>query len=139
MTLDTRWKPSVTVAAVIERGGRYLLVEEETRDGLRLNNPAGHLEAGESLLQAVVREVLEETACVFTPSHLAAAKSPTCGLPSPATSVRRNRVAPSTTASCVRFGSRRPKSRPAASATAALCSCAACRTTSLAAAIRSIC
>jgi phosphatase NudJ len=70
MTLDTRWKPSVTVAAVIERGGRYLLVEEETRDGLRLNNPAGHLEAGESLLEAVVREVLEETACAFTPSHL---------------------------------------------------------------------
>jgi phosphatase NudJ len=70
MTLDTRWKPSVTVAAVIERGGRYLLVEEETRDGLRLNNPAGHLEAGESLLEAVVREVLEETACAFTPGHL---------------------------------------------------------------------
>jgi phosphatase NudJ len=70
MTLDTRWKPSVTVAAVIERGGRYLLVEEETRDGLRLNNPAGHLEAGESLLQAVVREVLEETACAFTLGHL---------------------------------------------------------------------
>jgi len=70
MPSDDRWKPSVTVAAVIERGGRYLLVEEETRDGLRLNNPAGHLEAGESLLQAVVREVLEETACAFTPSHL---------------------------------------------------------------------
>jgi len=70
MPSDHRWKPSVTVAALIERGGRYLLVEEETRDGLRLNNPAGHLEAGESLIQAVVREVLEETACSFTPSHL---------------------------------------------------------------------
>ena len=70
MTPDSRWKPSVTVAAVIERGGRYLLVEERTGDGLRLNNPAGHLEPGESLLQAVVREVLEESACVFTPSHL---------------------------------------------------------------------
>ena len=65
-----RWKPSVTVAAVIEQDGRYLLVEEQTADGLRLNNPAGHLEAGESLEQAVVREVLEEAACHFTPSHL---------------------------------------------------------------------
>jgi 8-oxo-dGTP pyrophosphatase MutT (NUDIX family) len=70
MPADTRWKPSVTVAAVVEQGGRFLLVEEHTADGLRLNNPAGHLDPGESLLQAVVREVLEETACVFTPSHL---------------------------------------------------------------------
>ena len=67
---DERWKPGVTVAAVVEQGGRYLLVEEHTSEGLRLNNPAGHLEPGESLLQAVVREVLEETACPFTPSHL---------------------------------------------------------------------
>ena len=65
-----RWTPHVTVAAIVEADGRYLLVEEQTADGLRLNNPAGHLEAGESLLQAVVREVLEETACVFTPTHL---------------------------------------------------------------------
>ena len=65
-----RWKPGVTVAAVVEQGGRYLLVEEHTSEGLRLNNPAGHLEPGESLLQAVVREVLEETARTFTPSHL---------------------------------------------------------------------
>ena len=70
MPPDIRWKPSVTVAAVIEKDGRYLLVEEHTADGLRLNNPAGHLEVGESLEQAVVREVLEETACRFTPSHL---------------------------------------------------------------------
>ena len=70
MATDPRWKPSVTVAALIERDGRYLLVEEHTADGLRLNNPAGHLDPGESLLQAVVREVLEETACTFTPSHL---------------------------------------------------------------------
>lgn len=61
----------MTVAAVVERDGRYLLVEERARDGkLVLNNPAGHLDAGESLLEAVVREVLEETACVFTPTHL---------------------------------------------------------------------
>ncbi len=70
MATDPRWKPSVTVAAVVERDGRYLLVEEQTSEGLRLNNPAGHLEPGESLLQAVAREVLEETACTFTPSHL---------------------------------------------------------------------
>jgi 8-oxo-dGTP pyrophosphatase MutT (NUDIX family) len=68
---DPRWKPNVTVAAVVERDGRYLLVEERAADGrLVLNNPAGHLDPGETLLQAVVREVLEETACVFTPSHL---------------------------------------------------------------------
>ena len=70
MAIDNRWKPSVTVAAVIEQGGRFLLVEEHTPEGLRLNNPAGHLEPGESLQQAVVREVLEETARHFTPSHL---------------------------------------------------------------------
>jgi phosphatase NudJ len=64
-----RWKPNVTVAAVIERNGLFLLVEEETSDGLLLNNPAGHLDPGESPLQAVVRETLEETACGFTPTH----------------------------------------------------------------------
>ena len=68
--MDTRWKPSVTVAAVIEQDGRFLLVEEHTADGLRLNNPAGHLEARESLLQAVVRETLEVTARPFTPTAL---------------------------------------------------------------------
>jgi 8-oxo-dGTP pyrophosphatase MutT (NUDIX family) len=65
-----RWKPSVTVAAIVERGGRYLFVEEQTSEGLRLNNPAGHLDPGESLVQAVVREVLEETAMPFTPQAL---------------------------------------------------------------------
>lgn len=65
-----RWKPSVTVAAIIERNGRWLLVEEQTPEGLKLNNPAGHLDPGESLLQAVARECLEETACVFTPLAL---------------------------------------------------------------------
>jgi phosphatase NudJ len=68
--IETRWRPHVTVAAVVERGGRYLLVEERAQEGSKLNNPAGHLEPGETLLQAVVREVLEETACVFTPAHL---------------------------------------------------------------------
>ena len=65
-----RWKPNVTVAAVIERDGRFLLVEEDTSDGIRLNNPAGHLDPGESPIQACVREVLEETAFDFKPSAL---------------------------------------------------------------------
>ena len=62
-----RWKPNVTVAALIERDGRFLLVEEDTSDGLLLNNPAGHLDPGESPLQGVMRETLEETTCRFTP------------------------------------------------------------------------
>ncbi len=65
-----RWRPNVTVAAIVEHAGRYLLVEEQTSDGLRLNNPAGHLDPGESPQQAVVREALEETARVFTPQAL---------------------------------------------------------------------
>jgi 8-oxo-dGTP pyrophosphatase MutT (NUDIX family) len=65
-----RWSPSVTVAAIVEHDGRFLLVEEETPEGLRLNNPAGHLEPGESPLQGVVREAQEETGRVFTPQAL---------------------------------------------------------------------
>lgn len=64
------WHPSVTVAAVIEQDGKFLLVEEHTPEGLRLNNPAGHLEAGESLAQACARETWEETAYRFAPSAL---------------------------------------------------------------------
>jgi phosphatase NudJ len=67
---DTRWRTSVTVAAIVERDGRYLLVEEHTPDGLLLNNPAGHLDPGESPIEAVVREALEETARTFTPHAL---------------------------------------------------------------------
>lgn len=67
---EQRWKPSVTVAAIIEQDGRFLLVEEETPEGLRLNNPAGHLEPGESTLQGVVREALEETGRHFEPDAL---------------------------------------------------------------------
>jgi ADP-ribose pyrophosphatase YjhB (NUDIX family) len=68
--MERTWKPNVTVAAVIERDGRYLLVEEETADGLRFNQPAGHLEKDESLTAATVREALEETAWGFTPEAL---------------------------------------------------------------------
>ena len=66
----SRWRPSVTVAAVIERGGKFLLVEEEANGRRVLNQPAGHLDPGESLVQAVAREVLEETAHRFTPMAL---------------------------------------------------------------------
>lgn len=64
------WRPNVTVAAVIERDGRFLLVEEQTDQGLMFNQPAGHLEAEESLAAGAARETLEETAYEFTPEHL---------------------------------------------------------------------
>ena len=67
---DVRWKPNVTVAAVIERDGRFMLVEEQTRDGLMLNTPAGHLEPGETLVAGCAREALEETAHAFAPTAL---------------------------------------------------------------------
>jgi len=66
----TVWKPHVVVAAIIERDGRFLLVEEETTEGIRFNQPAGHLEDGESLLEAVQREAFEETAHHFVPEAL---------------------------------------------------------------------
>ena len=64
------WKPNVVVAALAERDGRFLLVEEEADGKLMLNQPAGHLDEGESLLAAVVRETLEETAWHFEPQAL---------------------------------------------------------------------
>jgi 8-oxo-dGTP pyrophosphatase MutT (NUDIX family) len=64
------WKPNVTVAAVLEQDGKFLLVEEQTRQGLLFNQPAGHLEPEESLLVAVARETLEESAYAFEPQHL---------------------------------------------------------------------
>ena len=103
--MNTRWKPSVTVAAIIERDGRYLLVEEETPEGLRLNNPAGHLDPGESPEQGVARETLEETAHVHSrPTALVGIylsrfparehrprTSPICALPSAANWVHSTR------------------------------------------------
>lgn len=64
------WKPHVTVAALIEQNGRFLMVEEKINGQLVLNQPAGHLEAGESILEAVIRETREETACVFQPEKI---------------------------------------------------------------------
>lgn len=65
-----RWKPSVTVAGIIEKDGRFLLVEEHTPKGLMFNNPAGHLDPGESPIDGCIREVLEETAYQFKPTAL---------------------------------------------------------------------
>lgn len=62
--------PAVTVAAIVERRGRFLFVEEQTSTGLAINQPAGHLEAHESLPQAVTREALEETAWHIQPEAL---------------------------------------------------------------------
>lgn len=65
-----QWMPHATVAAIVENNGKFLLVEEVTDRGNRFNQPAGHLEDNESLLEAVVRETLEETAYKFTPTAL---------------------------------------------------------------------
>jgi 8-oxo-dGTP pyrophosphatase MutT (NUDIX family) len=64
------WKPHVTVAAIIEVKGKFLLVEEQTSDGVKYNQPAGHLEFNESLVAAVKRETLEETAYMFEPEFV---------------------------------------------------------------------
>jgi 8-oxo-dGTP pyrophosphatase MutT (NUDIX family) len=64
------WKPELTVAAVIEQQGRFLIVEERVAHRLVFNQPAGHVEEGEDLLQAVVRETLEETAWQFQPQAI---------------------------------------------------------------------
>lgn len=64
------WKPHVTVAAIAERGGRFLMVEEVARGRTVYNQPAGHLDEGESLVDAVIRETLEETAHRFRPTAI---------------------------------------------------------------------
>lgn len=72
MNVDNQstWKPSATVAAVIERNGKFLIVEEPRDGQIVLNQPAGHLDPGESLVEAVIREVKEETAWDFTPEFI---------------------------------------------------------------------
>jgi len=62
LSSDAIWRPDVTVACIVPRGQQFLLVEERVRGELVLNQPAGHLERGESLAQAALRETLEETA-----------------------------------------------------------------------------
>jgi len=65
-----KFAPEITVAAVVEREGRFLLVEERIRQRLVLNQPAGHVEDRETLLEAVIRETQEETAWRFEPQAL---------------------------------------------------------------------
>lgn len=65
-----QFKPNTTVAAIIEQNGKFLLVEEKTNRGNRYNQPAGHLEDNETLIQAVIRETMEEAAYEFTPEAL---------------------------------------------------------------------
>ena len=64
------FKPDVTVAAICEQQGRFLTVEERIAGRLVFNQPAGHVEDGETLVQAVAREAREETAWCFEPQHL---------------------------------------------------------------------
>jgi len=65
-----QWKPHATVAAIVEQDGKFLLVEETTDRGNRFNQPAGHLEDNETIIDAVIRETLEETAYTFRPKSL---------------------------------------------------------------------
>lgn len=65
-----QWMPHTTVAAIVEHDGKFLLVEETTDRGNRFNQPAGHLEDNETLVEAVIRETLEESAYDFTPTAL---------------------------------------------------------------------
>lgn len=67
---DTRWYPHVTVACIAKRNGKYLMVKERYRGGSVINQPAGHVEPGESLIEAVIRETLEETGWQFAPNYL---------------------------------------------------------------------
>ena len=64
------WKPDITVAAVVERDGRFLCVEERIKGRLVINQPAGHVEPGEDFIAAVIRETLEETAWQLEPEAL---------------------------------------------------------------------
>lgn len=64
------WKPNATVAVIIENEGKFLFVEEFSNDQLVINNPAGHIEANEGILEALVRETLEETGYRVEPQNL---------------------------------------------------------------------
>jgi 8-oxo-dGTP pyrophosphatase MutT (NUDIX family) len=70
MTRRSNVRPAVTVAAIVERDGRFLLIREQTKRGVRLNQPAGHLEPGESLPLGAARETLEEAAWHVEPFAL---------------------------------------------------------------------
>ncbi len=69
-TANMIWKPHLTVAAICENNNRFLLVEEHIEGNTVLNQPAGHVEEGEDLISAVIRETREETAWCFHPEAL---------------------------------------------------------------------
>ena len=74
------WQPDVTVATIVVRDGRLLCVEEHAANQLVINQPAGHLEPDESLLEAAIRETREETGWIVRPTHFIGAyqwKAPT--------------------------------------------------------------
>ena len=64
------WKPHATVAAIVEKDGKYLMVEEDVEGEIVYNQPAGHLDPHENLIDAVIRETREETAWLFKPEAL---------------------------------------------------------------------
>lgn len=64
------WVPHITVAAVIEKNEQFLIIEENTSEGIRFNQPAGHLEPNETIINAVIRETQEEAARLIEPQHL---------------------------------------------------------------------
>jgi len=68
--MNTVWTPHLTVAAIIEQAGRFLMVEEYSEGRVVLNQPAGHVEEDETLLQAVIRETLEESGRVLSPKAI---------------------------------------------------------------------
>ena len=139
-------RPAVTVATIVVRDGAFLLVEEETRAGVRLNQPAGHLEAGETLVAAAVRETLEETGYRVAPTALVGIyrwQAPATGatfirFAFAATSSRTSRTARSTRASCARCGSPTTTWSRAAPRTGARSCCAASTTTAPGCGVRSI-
>jgi 8-oxo-dGTP pyrophosphatase MutT (NUDIX family) len=64
------WRPDLTVAAIVRRDDRFLMVEERIGSAVLFNQPAGHVEDGESIIAAAIRETLEETAWHFEPKYL---------------------------------------------------------------------
>lgn len=69
-TLNQNWPPHITVAAVIHRDNKFLMVEENSDNRIVYNQPAGHLEPNETPLSAIIRETLEETAWYFVPKAI---------------------------------------------------------------------
>jgi hypothetical protein len=114
------WKPHVTVAAVIEQDGRFLLVEEQTDDGILFNQPAGPLDPKRRPIASRPKPCLASISGT-TPGVTAL----TCALPTLAACTATSLSARSTTAFCVQYGKRPRKSAPCKRATAARWYCAA--------------